>query len=81
MGWSKVWDGASLTACSSSLGGEEVLRDNELLVIQPRGTDQQSLQGEALRFPASFTPMPGGPGVQEPASCRRGLWAGRGTGP
>lgn len=32
VGWSKVWDGASLTACSSGLGGEEVLRDKELLV-------------------------------------------------
>ena len=32
VGWSKVWDGACLTACSSGLGGEEVLRDKELLV-------------------------------------------------
>ena len=30
--WSKVWDRASLTACSLGLSGEEVLRDNELLV-------------------------------------------------
>lgn len=77
--WSSL-DGASVTACSFGSGWrEEVFLGEKRAASATAGVQMSSLC--ALRFLASFTPIPGGSGMQEPAPAGGVCGLGRAIGP